>query len=205
MRAAAGAPRSRKMLERPTTDLHHGWVRIVLASASPRRHQLLVTCGFTVDVRPAHVDETPHPGENPASMVLRLARAKASAIEGTLVVAADTTVVLDADALAKPLDSDDARRMLGRLSGRTHRVLTGWCVQSGERARAGVVTTQVTFRHLTDDEIAAYVATGEPFDKAGAYGIQGLGGALVDRVEGSYPNVVGLPVAEVVAAIRELS
>lgn len=179
--------------------------RIVLASASPRRLQLLQACGYDVEVRPADVDETQLPSEAPGEMVLRLARAKAAAVVSpALIVAADTTVVLDGEALAKPLDDEDARRMLGLLRGRIHEVLTGFCVRRSDAWRSGIVSTRVTFRPLTDDEIRAYVETGEPRDKAGSYGIQGLGGALVDRVEGSYPNVVGLPVAEVVAALREL-
>jgi len=181
-------------------------VKLVLASASPRRLQLLRACGYDVVVSPAHLDETQLPGEPPAVMVERLARAKAVAIAASdLVVAADTTVVLGADALAKPTDDADAARMLERLSGQTHEVITGWCVRKNAAVRSGIVSTRVTFRRLTAREIAAYVATGEPLDKAGAYGIQGAGGALVDGVEGSYPNVVGLPMAEVIAAIVELA
>jgi septum formation protein len=194
-------------LERRAADPHHAGVAIILASASPRRLQLLTACGWEVEVRPAHVDEAALPGEPAAAMVERLARHKARAVSSDaehIVVAADTTVVLDGEALAKPLDDADAQRMLGRLQGRTHEVLTGYCVRRGAREQVGVVRTEVAFRPLTDREIAAYVATGEPRDKAGAYGIQGQGGALVDRVVGSYPNVVGLPVAEVVAAIRAL-
>lgn len=179
--------------------------RIVLASASPRRLQLLRACGLDVDVSPANVDEAERPGEPAADMVLRLAREKARAVSGALVVAADTTVVLDGRILAKPANADEARAMLTSLAGRAHEVLTGWCVRAGAREQTGVVRTEVVFRALTAVEVDAYIATGEPFDKAGGYGIQGAGGALVDTVQGSYPNVVGLPVREVLAALRELA
>lgn len=178
---------------------------IVLASASPRRLQLLRACGLDVEVRAADVDERERPGERAADMVLRLARAKARAVTGELVVAADTTVVLDERILTKPADAAAAREMLTSLAGRAHHVLTGWCVRAGAREQTGVVRTEVVFRALTAAEVDAYVATGEPFDKAGGYGIQGAGGALVDTVQGSYPNVVGLPVREVLAALRELA
>ena len=182
-------------------------MRIVLASGSPRRRELLVACGYDVDVHVPGVAEGRAPGEAPAQMVVRLAQEKARTArtaEG-LVVAADTTVVLDGQVLEKPADDADARAMLRRLSGRTHEVLTGWCVRGPRGERSGVVATAVTFRPLTDAEIDAYVASGEPRDKAGAYGIQGRGGALVDVVHGSYPNVVGLPVAEVVHALAAVA
>ena len=180
-------------------------MRIVLKSGSPRRRELLLACGFDVVVQVPDIDERARAGEAPAAMVLRLALEKAGDAGGAVVVAADTTVVLDGEALEKPRDDDDARVMLARLAGRTHEVLTGWCVRGAGGERSGVVRTEVRFRELTAGEIEAYVATGEPRDKAGAYGIQGKGGGLVDWVRGSYPNVVGLPVAEVVAAIRGLS
>lgn len=181
-------------------------MRIVLASASPRRLQLLRACGLDVEVRAANVDERVRPGEPPGEMVLRLAVEKAKTVPGLeLVVAADTTVVVDGQSLGKPADAAEATAMIAKLSGRAHDVLTGFCVKRVSQVRSGVVRTKVVFRALSREEIAAYVATGEPFDKAGGYGIQGLGGALVDTVQGSYPNVVGLPVREVLAAIRELS
>ncbi len=183
-------------------------MRIVLASASPRRLQLLQGCAFDVEVRAPGVDEAKLPGEAPAAMVQRLAHAKAGAVDvddRAVVVAADTTVVLDGRALEKPDGAADAVSMLTRLSGRAHDVLTGFCVRGPRGERVGLVRTEVRFRPLSAAEIEAYVATGEPLDKAGAYGIQGRGGALVDAVFGSYPNVVGLPVAEVVAAVREVA
>lgn len=177
-------------------------LRLVLASASPRRLQLLAACGFDVEVRPAHVDEMQLPCEPPGEMVLRLAVEKAVAVSSReLVVAADTTVVLDGDALQKPADDEDARRMLRRLRGRTHEVLTGFCVRREDLLRTGVVSTRVTFRALTDDEIGAYVATGEPLDKAGAYALQGLGALLVESVTGSPSNVVGLPLHRLAALL----
>lgn len=181
---------------------------IVLASASPRRRQLLAAAGIAVDVRPTDIDETPAVDELPDALVRRLARQKAEAlgtVEG-LVVAADTTVALGPVILNKPVDDDDARRMLRALSGRAHSVFTGWCVRRpvGERCRSGVVETTVVFRRLTDDDIDAYLATGEHRDKAGAYGIQGAAAVLVATVQGSLTNVIGLPVDEVVAAIHEL-
>ena len=184
-------------------------MRIVLASGSPRRRELLLSCGYDVVVQRPDVDETPR-DEAPSAMVLRLARDKAATAatlaNDCVVVAADTTVVLDGAVLAKPADDADAADMLRRLSGRSHEVLTGYCVRRTLRdARDGVVRTEVTFRHLSQAEIERYVASGEPRDKAGGYGIQGQGGALVHTVHGSYTNVVGLPLAEVIAAIRELA
>lgn len=182
-----------------------GAMRVVLASRSPRRRELLLAAGLQVEVRPPDVDESPAPGEPPAAMVLRLAIEKAALAAGDeVVVAADTAVVLDGEALGKPSDAEDAVRMLARLSGRPHEVLTGFCVQRGRERLAAVVKTEVSFRALTQAEIFGYVSSGEPLDKAGGYGIQGLGGALVDRVNGSYTNVVGLPLAEVLAALREV-
>jgi septum formation protein len=172
---------------------------LVLASASPRRRELLAGLGLRFDVRPADVDETPRPGEPPADLVERLAGAKAAAVGASrreVVVAADTVVVADGDALGKPVGGDDAARMLRRLGGRTHHVLTGVAVRLGAALTSGVVSTEVTFRPLTEADIAWYVATGEPLDKAGAYAIQGVGGLFVERIDGSYHNVVGLPLAQ---------
>lgn len=179
---------------------------VVLASASPRRRQLLNAVGIAVVVAPADLDETPCDRESPRELVLRLARAKAGAagaVDG-LVVAADTIVAVDGEILNKPVDDDDARRMLRLLSGRTHSVFTGWCVRDGrdDSEHAGVVETGVSFRVLDDDDIAAYLATGEHRDKAGAYGIQGAAAALVASINGSLTNVIGLPVDEVLAALR---
>lgn len=178
--------------------------RLVLASGSPRRRDLLAATGMHFEIVPADVDETLLPGESAEDLTARLAVAKARAVRDALepgpllVIGADTVVVLDDEILGKPVDADDAARMLRRLSGRTHRVLTGVAVVAGEWSpRIDVTTTRVTFRPLTDDEIGEYVATGEPLDKAGAYGIQGAGGALVESIDGPYDNVVGLPVASV--------
>ena len=176
-----------------------------MASASPRRRNLLESACLEVVVRPSGADES-WPGGGVDDGAVALARRKVDVIPapGELVVGADTLVVLEDDRLEKPTDGVDAAHMLRRLAGRQHRVVTGWCVRRDGRERVGAVTTKVTFRRLSDPEIASYVASGEPLDKAGAYGIQGKGGALVDRVEGSYTNVVGLPLAEVLAAIEAL-
>jgi septum formation protein len=170
--------------------------RIVLASASPRRRELLSLIGLPHDVRPADVDESVHAGEDPVAYVDRVARAKASKVAAhardAVVIAADTTVVLDHEILAKPADPPDAEAMLSRLSGRTHVVHTGIAVARGDRLVSAVESVNVTFRALTDREISAYVSTGEPLDKAGAYGIQGYGATIVERVDGDYFSVMGL-------------
>ncbi|HET9229561.1 MAG TPA: Maf family protein [Thermoanaerobaculia bacterium] len=164
----------------------------MLASGSPRRRELLEGLGLRFRVRPVDLDESPLPGEAPRDYVLRLALEKATArVEpGELVLAADTTVVVDGEILGKPQDDEDARRMLRLLSGRDHSVLTG--IALGDAAE--VDETRVRFAPLSDAEIDWYVATGEPRDKAGAYAIQGLGSLFVESVEGNYWNVVGLPV-----------
>lgn len=180
---------------------------VVLASGSPRRLELLRRLGLEPVVRPADVDERALPGEGPSEHVARLARDKATAVDrrpDELVIAADTEVVLDDRVLGKPTDDADASAMLRSLAGRSHRVLTGvHVVHDGSEAGA-VETTQVWIRDLTDDEITAYLATGEPFDKAGGYGIQGAGGMFVTRIEGSDSNVVGLPLATVVRLAAEV-
>jgi septum formation protein len=180
---------------------------IVLASASPRRKDLLEAAALKIVVEPSAVDELRRPGEAPMAMVERLAKEKAwaDAAEERIVVAADTAVVQIDRVLGKPLDREDARKILLRLSGEEHQVMTGWCVRKGPEERSGVVVTNVWFRQLREEEIERYLDTGEPMDKAGAYGIQGQGGALVDRVEGSYTNVVGLPLAEVLWEIQSFS
>ncbi len=191
--------------------------RLVLASSSPRRAQLLARLGVTPILRPTDVDETPRDGEPAAALVSRLAAAKALAgaragaapgtigsADGEVVLAADTVVVLDERVLGKPTDRDEAAAMLHALSGRTHQVITGVAVVAGQVSAATRVTTDVTFRTLTDAEVAWYLATGEPDDKAGAYGLQGAGAVLVDRVDGSDTNVIGLPLAETVALLREV-
>jgi len=181
-------------------------MRLILASASPRRTELLHAAGYDFDVEPAHVDESELPGEPPRAYVLRVAALKARAVGARhpddLVLAADTTVVVDGEMLAKPADDDDARRMLARLSGRTHEVLTGVVLVRAARESSAVVGTGVRFRPLAPEEVDWYVASGEPHDKAGAYGVQGLASRFVEAVEGSYSNVVGLPV-EAVKALLE--
>ena len=173
---------------------------MILASQSPRRIELMREAGFDVQVIPADIDESARPGEGPFELVERLARAKAEAVSsahaapGETVVAADTIVALDGELLGKPADEADARRMLRALSGKTHQVATGVCIAHGERIDSFVDITDVTFYELSDAEIDAYVATGEPMDKAGAYGIQGRGALFVAGIEGDYYNVMGLPV-----------
>lgn len=184
-------------------------MRLILASASPRRTELLSAAGFRFDVRPVEVDETPRPQEEPAAYVLRLAALKAQSCEceddGHVVLAADTTVVVDGLLLAKPSDDADARRMLRLLSGRGHDVLTGVALRRGARLVTAVETTRVRFSRMDEAEIDWYVASGEPADKAGAYAVQGLASRFVERIEGSYSNVVGLPVARVYELLREIS
>jgi septum formation protein len=182
---------------------------LVLASASPRRADLLRTAGITFEVAAADIDERVHAGEDPATYVQRLAREKAARVAatrtGAFVLAADTTVVVDGEILGKPEDAADAGRMLRLLSGRRHEVLTGVCLTGpGPFERAAVVRTAVAFARLSEEEIAWYVATGEPLDKAGAYAVQGLASRFVERIEGSHPNVVGLPVELVYAWCREV-
>jgi septum formation protein len=171
---------------------------LVLASASPRRAELLRAAGYDFTVRVADVDEAVRAGESPRDYVGRVAREKALAIArraGELVLAADTTVVVDDTILGKPGDADEAAHMLRRLAGRWHHVLTGVCLVRGDAHAVEVADTRVEFLSMSDAEIAWYVASGEPMDKAGAYGIQGRASRFVGRIEGSYSNVVGLPVA----------
>jgi len=192
--------------------------QLILASASPRRRELLHSLGLDFIVRPVDLDETPLPGEEPWIYVERLARAKAHArtAPGELVLAADTVVVLDGDLLGKPTDPGEAERMLGRLTGREHTVFTGVAVyepasaqaagQEGPRGRevAAVERSEVLIAGLSTEEIRWYVATGEPLDKAGSYAIQGLGALFVEAVRGNYTNVVGLPLPAVYDLFRRL-
>jgi septum formation protein len=206
---------------------------LILASASPRRRELLTQIGYTFQVHPADIPEEPRPGEDPIAYVTRLAREKAEAVFAEIaskgpgdttfrlrsgerkgsqesagaqapsappqvapvVVAADTTVTLDDHILGKPEDAADAARMLRLLSGRTHRVITGVAVVTAERTEVAAEVTAVQFLTLSEEEIAAYIATGEPMDKAGAYAIQGRAARWIPRIEGCYFNVVGLPLA----------
>jgi septum formation protein len=181
--------------------------RLVLASQSPRRREILAAAGLAFTVRAPRILEQRAPGEAPEPYVLRLAREKAAAVEiapGEIVLSADTTVVVDDHVLEKPLDRADARRMLALLSGRTHAVITGLCLRTSGRTIADSAVTRVRFMPLTNAEIAAYAASGEPMDKAGAYAIQGLASKFVDRIEGCYSNVVGLPIALVYRHLKDL-
>jgi septum formation protein len=185
--------------------------RLVLASSSPRRAELLARLGLDPEVHPAGIDETPLHGEDPGELVLRLARAKAAHVasdrggrDDELVLAADTMVVHAGRALGQPRDRDEAAAMLTALSGRTHEVVTGVAARRGTRHAARRVRTLVTFRVLDGDRIRWYLATGEADDKAGSYALQGAGAVLVERIEGSDTNVIGLPLAESVELLAEL-
>jgi septum formation protein len=196
---------------------------LVLASASPRRRELLAQAGFSFEVHPAHIPEDLLEGENPFTYVTRLAREKAQVVyrelteagnsagevrldgQSLAVLGADTTVTLDNHILSKPEDAADAARMLRLLSGRTHRVITGVALVTADRAEVAAEETAVQFRALSDEEIAAYVATGEPMDKAGAYAIQGRAARWIPRIEGCYFNVVGLPLALVSTLLESIS
>jgi septum formation protein len=181
--------------------------RLVLASASPRRKELLEGVGVAVEVRPAAVDETPWPGEPPTEHVLRLAREKARAVArpGEIALGADTVVLLDGAILGKPGGAAEARGMLRRLAGRTHEVLTGVavCAGGGGATHAGVERSRVRFGTMSEREIDWYVGSGEPFDKAGGYAVQGLGALFVESVAGNYSNVVGLPLPLARRLLRE--
>jgi septum formation protein len=173
-------------------------VMLILASASPRRHELLLAAGLDHVVRPSHVPELRGQGEAAEDFVQRLAREKANAVAagpGDVVLAADTVVCLEENILGKPDGPSDAIRMLRALAGREHRVLTGICLRHGGRFVADLSTTTVWFEPIGEAELLAYVATGEPFDKAGAYAIQGYASRFVRKIEGCYHNVVGLPIS----------
>ena len=180
----------------------------MLASQSPRRAEILRLAGIPFTVRAAQVDETPLAREKPEDYVRRLAEAKALAVEAgpdEVILGADTTVVVDSDILAKPADAADARRMLSVLSGRCHEVLTGICLRRGDTLFSDSARTRVWFTPMTRSEIDAYVASGEPMDKAGAYAIQGLASKYIERIDGCYFNVVGLPVALVYRLLSSLN
>ncbi|QSQ16574.1 Maf family protein [Myxococcus landrumensis] len=184
---------------------HADQTLLVLASGSPRRRDFLSQLGLTFTVSAADIDETPHPGEEARAYVLRLAREKARVVAarspGAWVLAADTTVAVGTELLGKPQSPDEAHEMLSRLSGKTHDVFTGVAL-AGRHEEALAVHTRVTFRALSAAEIAWYVSTGEPVDRAGAYAIQGKGGFLVASVDGSPTNVVGLPLGETLALME---
>jgi septum formation protein len=181
-------------------------IKVILASASPRRRQLLAAAGVAFEAIESLVPEQHQAGEPPRDYALRMARDKARAVSShfpdAIVIGADTIVVCDAQILEKPADATDARRMLAMLSSRTHTVVTAFALaRAGDILESSPVESQVTFRKLSAAEIDAYVATDEPFDKAGAYGIQGVGGGFISHVEGSRDNVMGLPTERVVTAL----
>lgn len=188
-------------------------MRLILASASPRRSELLRAAGFSFDVRAADLDERVHPGERPQAYVRRLAAEKARAVQlslgadapGAVVIGADTTVVVNGQIFGKAGDASEAEAMITALSGRSHLVFTGVSVLSGQVELGGVEETQVFVRALTNFDVDWYVQSGEWRDRAGAYAIQGLFGRFIPRVEGSYPSVVGLPVAMVADLIGQVS
>ena len=186
-------------------------MKLILASASPRRAKILHDAGISFSVLSSAIDETPYPGETPQQLVQRLADAKAELVAAraagpAILVAADTVVVLDGQILGKPRSTDEARRMLELFSGRTHSVVTGVSlIRLPEMDRRQFIeTTLVQFAPLSRDEISRYLATEEPYDKAGAYAIQGHAGRYISRIEGCYFNVVGLPLARTIAALQEL-
>jgi len=186
-------------------------MKLILASGSPRRAEILRAAGIAFTVLSSAVDETPLPGETATDMVRRLAEAKAElvaarAVGPAIVIAADTVVALDGAVMGKPRTSDDARHMLEKLSGRTHSVITGVALvrlPDVER-REFTEITQVHFTALSDEEIVSYLSSGEPFDKAGAYAIQGVAGRFIPRIDGCYFNVVGLPLARLCCELAAL-
>lgn len=182
--------------------------QVILASQSPRRRELLSQIGIAHEVRPADIDETYLEGEHPPAHAERLAREKAmrlaAANESAVVIGADTIVVVDDRVLGKPASADEARRMLRALSGRRHMVYTAVAVARGGAVVSAVEEVAVTFRPLSDAQIAGYVATGEPMDKAGAYGIQGLGATLVERIDGDYYAVMGLALCRLVSLLADM-
>jgi septum formation protein len=181
-------------------------IPVILASSSPRRRELLTLIGLRHEVRPANVDETLLPGEIPWAYAERLARAKAEAVAlpGHVSIGSDTIVVVDGEVLGKPADAAEAKQMLQRLSGRAHVVMTAIAVAYAGHVTSDVVKVGVTFRSLRDDEIVDYIATGEPMDKAGAYGIQGFGATIVDGVDGDYFAVMGLPVNRMIRLLESI-
>ncbi|MGA7794395.1 MAG: Maf family protein [Candidatus Acidiferrales bacterium] len=189
-------------------------MKIILASSSPRRAEILRAAGIAFEICATHIDEAALPGETPQAMVARLAEAKAhaaaahlgAAVRECIIVGADTTVELEGEILGKPRDAAHAREMLSRLGGRTHNVLTGIFLLRlpGNATRAAIENSAVTFAPLNQEEIDAYVATSEPLGKAGAYAIQGIAGRYIPKIEGCYFNVVGLPLARLYALLREL-
>jgi len=189
----------------------HTSPRFYLASASPRRRELLTQIGVTFELAPVDIDETPLANEGARAYVERLAQEKATAAfaridhPDAVVLGSDTSVIIDDEILTKPADAADAKRMLQRLSGNRHQVFTAVAVLSQNRQQQVCVATDVDFRTLSDAEIERYIATGEPMDKAGSYGIQGKGAILVEKISGSYSNVVGLPLTETAALLTNFN
>lgn len=181
-------------------------LKLILASGSPRRAELLRSAGLAFEVIVPDIDEAPRPGEAPDAFVCRTAREKAESVPSAdaVILAADTAVVDGDRILGKPADAQEAAAMLRSISGRTHEVMTGVCLRFPERTVCFHIETRVTFRKLSEKEIENYVASGEPMDKAGAYAIQGGAAKMVRRVEGSYSNVVGLPLCEVIEELEKL-
>jgi septum formation protein len=183
-------------------------VRVILASSSPRRRELLNLVGIAHEVRPADIDETVLPGEHPSPHAERLARSKAAAVAASdpsaVVIGSDTIVVIEGQILGKPVDRGDAQRMLRMLSGREHTVVTAVAAALEGKVVSSVEQVRVTFRALTDQEIDDYIATGEPMDKAGSYGIQGFGATIIRKVDGDFFAVMGLPLVTLVALLPEL-
>jgi septum formation protein len=191
----------------------HRPAQFVLASNSPRRRDLLAAAGYSFEIRPTYVEEVLRPGETPEAGAARIAALKARAAWQTMnpedrweipIVAADTLVVLEGEVFGKPRSEAEARTMLRKLSGRTHKVVTGWCVKVGELERTGSTVSEIAFRRLETRDVDRYLALGESMDKAGAYAIQGGGAALTEWIKGSYTNIVGLPLAEVIRPLEEL-
>lgn len=184
-------------------------MRLILASSSPRRRELLAQVALSFDVIPAHIDETRRVDEDPTTYVQRLAREKAEALyrihSEAFVLGADTTVEIDGRALEKPVDRADAERMLRALSARTHHVHTGVALLSPHGSRAHLETTSVTFSTIDEAELQHYLDSGEPYDKAGAYGIQGYAARWIPRIDGDYFNVMGLPISATVRLLKELN
>jgi len=185
-------------------------MELILASSSPRRQELLRAAKIPFSVRPSNVPEEPFPGETPLQFTARLAQEKASAIWPTLtrtqdviVLGADTIVVVDDEILGKPVDSDDAARMLRMMSNRSHQVITSVCVIDSHGRDVRSETTVVTVNELSAKDIAEYIASGEPMDKAGAYGIQGMASRFIPRIQGDYTNIVGLPITLVCGMLKE--
>jgi septum formation protein len=195
--------------EMPESPMPKSQMSLLLASASPRRAELLRAAGFSFDIHPANADESVHPGESAAAYVQRISRSKALAVlpaaGDRVVLAADTTVVVDGQIFGKPENDEDALRMLRALRNRRHDVLTAVTLAADSRTLTRVEQTMVEFAAMTDGEIEWYVASGEPRDRAGAYAVQGLASRFVTRVDGSYSNVVGLPVALVYVMLKEFA